>query len=201
MRFTGRLRDWNEQRGFGFIRPAEGGDDVFVHGSALPSPRPASEELLTFEVALDRQGRKKAVEVRRQLQEAAALQEDRARGSHGVVQRQFARPDRRSVSGKVPVLVTLVLLAVLGRVGYGVYGERQAARAIESSVEPENSSQPLSAQRAGTPAFTCDGRTLCSQMHSCEEATFFLRNCPGVQMDGNNDGVPCEKQWCASGGR
>ncbi len=26
--------------------------------------------------------------------------------------------------------------------------------------------------------------------------TFFLRNCPGVKMDGNNDGVPCETQWC-----
>jgi hypothetical protein len=44
--------------------------------------------------------------------------------------------------------------------------------------------------------FSCDGRIYCSQMTSCEEATFFLRNCPNVEMDGNNDGVPCEKQWC-----
>ncbi|RUQ35180.1 MAG: excalibur calcium-binding domain-containing protein [Candidatus Competibacteraceae bacterium] len=44
--------------------------------------------------------------------------------------------------------------------------------------------------------FKCDGRTYCSQMTSCEEATFFLRNCPNVKMDGNNDGVPCERQWC-----
>ena len=42
----------------------------------------------------------------------------------------------------------------------------------------------------------CDGRIYCSQMTSCQEATFFLRNCPGTKMDGNNDGVPCEKQWC-----
>ena len=47
-----------------------------------------------------------------------------------------------------------------------------------------------------TSSFKCDGRTHCSQMTSCEEATFFLRNCPNVKMDGNNDGVPCEKQWC-----
>ena len=45
-------------------------------------------------------------------------------------------------------------------------------------------------------AFRCDGRIYCSQMHSCAEATFFLKNCPGVKMDGNHDGVPCEKQWC-----
>jgi endonuclease YncB( thermonuclease family) len=42
----------------------------------------------------------------------------------------------------------------------------------------------------------CDGRTRCSQMTSCAEATWFLKNCPGVEMDGNRDGVPCEKQWC-----
>ena len=45
----------------------------------------------------------------------------------------------------------------------------------------------------------CDGRRHCSQMSSCEEAKFFLANCPGVKMDGNHDGVPCEKQWCRSG--
>src|SRR4051794_36251653 len=47
-----------------------------------------------------------------------------------------------------------------------------------------------------TRAFKCDGRTYCSQMTSCAEATFFLKNCPGTKMDGNHDGVPCEKQWC-----
>ena len=44
--------------------------------------------------------------------------------------------------------------------------------------------------------YRCDGRTHCSHMTSCEEAKFFLRNCPGVKMDGNNDGVLCERQWC-----
>ncbi|WP_369632808.1 MULTISPECIES: excalibur calcium-binding domain-containing protein [unclassified Variovorax] len=33
-------------------------------------------------------------------------------------------------------------------------------------------------------------------MTSCQEATYFLKNCTGVKMDGNNDGVPCEQQWC-----
>lgn len=57
--------------------------------------------------------------------------------------------------------------------------------------------------RAGAPAanrpagqFTCDGRTHCSQMRSCAEAEFFLRNCPNTKMDGNRDGEPCEQQWC-----
>jgi micrococcal nuclease len=42
----------------------------------------------------------------------------------------------------------------------------------------------------------CDGRLYCNQMRSCEEATWFLQNCPGVKLDGNKDGRPCEEQWC-----
>jgi len=47
-----------------------------------------------------------------------------------------------------------------------------------------------------TSQFTCDGRTHCSQMTSCAEATYFIQHCPNTQMDGNNDGEPCESQWC-----
>jgi len=55
-------------------------------------------------------------------------------------------------------------------------------------------SPPAAASSA--PKFVCDGRTYCSQMTSCAEATFFLKNCPGTKMDGDGDGIPCEKQWC-----
>ena len=40
--------------------------------------------------------------------------------------------------------------------------------------------------------YHCDGRTYCPQMTSCEEATFFINNCPDTKMDGDNDGLPCE---------
>lgn len=49
---------------------------------------------------------------------------------------------------------------------------------------------------AASSRFHCDGRQYCSQMRSCEEAEYFLAHCPDVKMDGNGDGVPCEKQWC-----
>jgi hypothetical protein len=45
-------------------------------------------------------------------------------------------------------------------------------------------------------SFRCDGRKYCSQMSSCAEAKYFLASCPGVKMDGDNDGIPCEEQWC-----
>jgi len=60
-------------------------------------------------------------------------------------------------------------------------------------------SAPSNEAVVGTAALRCDGRTHCSQMRSCEEARYFLANCPGVKMDGNNDGVPCERQWCRTG--
>jgi len=44
--------------------------------------------------------------------------------------------------------------------------------------------------------FKCDGRKYCSQMRSCAEAKYFIRNCPNTKMDGDGDGVPCEKQHC-----
>jgi endonuclease YncB( thermonuclease family) len=63
-----------------------------------------------------------------------------------------------------------------------------------------------SAAADATPAVTlaaaaaprCDGRQYCRQMTSCAEATWFLKNCPDMKMDGNRDGVPCEQQWCGT---
>lgn len=42
------------------------------------------------------------------------------------------------------------------------------------------------------PAFRCEGKQHCSQMASCTEARFYLKNCPAVKMDGDGDGIPCE---------
>ena len=59
-----------------------------------------------------------------------------------------------------------------------------------------SSNSSFSTDNVSNLQFRCDGRTYCSQMTSCAEATYFLRNCPNTKMDGNNDGIPCERQWC-----
>lgn len=64
-----------------------------------------------------------------------------------------------------------------------------AVQAPPSTLKPPSS--PALASR-----FQCDGRTYCSQMTSCAEAKFFLANCPNVKMDGDKNGISCEKQWC-----
>ena len=79
-------------------------------------------------------------------------------------------------------LVILILIAGLAWYGYSRY---RAARP-ETTPPATESASP----------FKCDGRTRCSQMTSCEEATYFIRHCPNTQMDGDNDRVPCERQLC-----
>lgn len=44
--------------------------------------------------------------------------------------------------------------------------------------------------------FICEGKTHCSQMTSCNEAKYYLANCPNVLIDGDHDGEPCERQFC-----
>ena len=85
-------------------------------------------------------------------------------------------------------LIVIALLAFVAWKGYAHYQSSLAA----SPAAP----RAVAAEVPATSPFKCDGRTHCSQMTSCAEATFFLRNCPGVKMDGNHDGVPCEQQWC-----
>jgi hypothetical protein len=98
-------------------------------------------------------------------------------------------------------LIVLLVIAAIAWQGYGKYRSSHTARADNRSEpvgEVMSQAQPTLPQRdtASTTNYKCDGRTYCSQMNSCAEATYFLRNCPGVKMDGNNDGIPCEKQWC-----
>ena len=92
-------------------------------------------------------------------------------------------------------IVTLTLIALIAWAGYRHYISRVAPSSAASA--PVQGIGGLSRSQAPAAShFSCDGRTRCSQMTSCEEATFFLKNCPGTKMDGDGDGVPCEKQWC-----
>jgi hypothetical protein len=79
---------------------------------------------------------------------------------------------------------------------------RQAQHLIAVEQAPTRFSRPTKVEAApGVPPVpanrSCDGRIHCSQMTSCAEAQFFLANCPGTEMDGDHDGIPCERQWCS----
>jgi uncharacterized membrane protein YsdA (DUF1294 family)/cold shock CspA family protein len=65
MRFEGTLKTWNDDRGFGFIEPAQGGQEIFVHIKAFGrrAGRPQVQQLLSFEIEPGPQGRKRAKNV------------------------------------------------------------------------------------------------------------------------------------------
>ena len=62
MRLSGKLRSWNDERGFGFIEPAQGGKDIFVHIKAFPpgTGHPTIGQVLTFEVEFGLNGKMRA---------------------------------------------------------------------------------------------------------------------------------------------
>lgn len=93
------------------------------------------------------------------------------------------------------------IIAVLLMAGLGFFNliegpkNEERVRGFFSKAFPEQSPRTSPAAN-DEPDFRCDGRTHCSQMTSCAEARYFLRHCPGTEMDGDGDGVPCERQWC-----
>ena len=59
----GQVKFFNDEKGFGFIKPEDGGKDVFVHKSGLID-RIQDEDMVTFEVQDGPKG-PSAVDVRR----------------------------------------------------------------------------------------------------------------------------------------
>lgn len=175
MRTHGTITRWNDDRGFGFILPAGGKGDVFVHISAFPKDgvRPQVGELISFTIEAGPDGRQRAAGVMRPGQRTVQRPSPSRRRQHPSATRRFV------------ISVTTVLVVTLALYAWSRLENRSPAEAPELELMEEPSAR-----------YSCDGRTMCSQMGSCEEAKYFIRNCPGTEMDGDGDGVPCERQWC-----
>jgi len=65
MRFDGTIKSWDDERGFGFIEPDGGGQDIFVHIKAFKGlrERPQASQRVSFEIELGPQGKKRALNV------------------------------------------------------------------------------------------------------------------------------------------
>jgi cold shock CspA family protein len=188
MRLSGTLTSWKDDRGFGFIAPTHGGAELFVHISAMPRDgvRPIAGEKLTYELGRGKNGKPQAINVQFEVigQPAGRLRSRR-------------RPEPKHSRPFLAKIVGLTLVLALGAFGFDYQQKLPVAsppQARPGSTGTESTATPITEAQG----FKCDGRTHCSQMTSCTEAKYFLKNCPGTQMDGNNDGTPCEQQWCNS---
>lgn len=185
MRTHGTLIKWNDERGFGFIAPAQGGDELFVHISEFNrrGVRPALNELVSFEIRTKSDGKREAVRV---------MRAGEGRRTPSARRRDSDAPARSAIG-----IAALAVAAIVAVGGY-VYSRSTPPHpdGIES-IRPAASASPAASVRSSTqssPGFVCDGRQHCSQMSSCAEAEYFLRHCPDTKMDGDSDGEPCEQQ-------
>ncbi|WP_121970574.1 cold shock domain-containing protein [Leptolyngbya sp. BC1307] len=64
-RQRGKLSSWKDDRGFGFIKPDDGSQDVFLHISALErlSRRPKVNDMILYERATESNGKVRAAKV------------------------------------------------------------------------------------------------------------------------------------------
>jgi cold shock CspA family protein len=176
MRTHGNLAKWNDDRGFGFITPASGGAELFVHISAFPRDgrRPTIGEIVSYETETGPDGKTRAVQIMRPGQKTRS------------------RPTSRAERDRKPAGVIEAVIAVLligGIVGYAYN------RIHEPAVSTPPATQMTDAQKIRA-SFACEKPKTCSQMHSCDEARQYLQTCPNAPMDGDGDGIPCESQWC-----
>jgi uncharacterized membrane protein YsdA (DUF1294 family)/cold shock CspA family protein len=96
MRKKGKIAAWNDEKGYGFIKPLDGGPQVFVHIKAFGNRnrRPVVGEVVTYAITKDRQGRLRA--------EGATLPGDKL---------QKTPKRRRSAPA---IIVALIFFAVIG---------------------------------------------------------------------------------------
>jgi cold shock CspA family protein len=113
MRFEGVLSAWNQDAGYGTIRPSGGGEEVFVGLAAFPTDGegPQPDEPLSFEIVTGRDGRKQAVNLRRMSHGVVspALREAAGTGSARVRARQAQRKRRLGLAAGAVVAVTLLV--------------------------------------------------------------------------------------------
>lgn len=66
MRYQGRITNWNDDKGYGFVTPNGGGERAFVHITAFSNShrRPTESDLITYELATDQQHRLQAGSIR-----------------------------------------------------------------------------------------------------------------------------------------
>ncbi|PKG79659.1 cold-shock protein [Shewanella sp. Actino-trap-3] len=191
----GMLVRWNTEKGFGFIKPEIGDNqDVFIHISTLKhmARKPIVGDEILFHRENQPDGKVKAVKAT--IEGVAVVSNTIRPASHTSQHHRNSQSHHDENYRSSPVLGRIIMLIIL--LGVGVFGYKQYQKMTATPVLTNQDVEQMQWIEP-TPSFRCEaGKTHCSQMRSCAEATFYIRNCPGTEMDGDGDGVPCERQFC-----
>lgn len=173
MRYQGRIKNWKDDKGYGFVSPNGDSDTSFVHISQFRNKhrRPKNGDLINYETITGNNGKKKATQI---------IYFDEKN-----ITPKYA-PNTTSAFG---IILRIAIVFAGFWYVYDIYLSYQ--KRIElSNIAPEETI--TTNQISKTSSFSCDGRVHCSEMNSCAEAQFFVNNCPGTKMDGDHDGKACE---------
>jgi uncharacterized membrane protein YsdA (DUF1294 family)/cold shock CspA family protein len=146
MRYVGRIIEWNDERGFGFVTPQGGGDRAFVHAREFRrgSPRPVVGTVISYEILIDNQGRFKAARPCLVTRTARAGQA-RATTSRGLPRKGIAALFLIAITAgcltsQFPASLALIY-AIMSAVAFRMYGQDKAAANDDRWRTPESKLQ------------------------------------------------------------
>ena len=182
MELKGKLVRWNEERGFGFIKSDSFNKDIFIHISALKTMarKPRINDVIYFELVTGKDSRKKAVNARIDGVSIRINNYTRSKDSEILTQVFFVI--LFIVAGS---LVIFTISPFVSKTYNEIFAEEEISDKYNEIIAEEDFT-----------GFSCQGKQYCNEMTSCKEARFYLKYCPDVKIDGDHDGVPCERQWC-----
>jgi len=170
--YKGSIKNWNGNKGFGFIQCADLNKDIFVHITTLKSMAraPIVGDIIFFDVADQPNGKSKAINCHI---EGVLTKPQKVRKVHM----------HKSTKPKSRLMLILLVVAIVA-FGY--------QRVMKTTIQHPIQVAPTLVIETLNTSFSCDGREYCGQMNSRDEAVFFTKHCPNTKMDGDNDGIPCE---------
>lgn len=132
MKLQGKISNWNDDRGFGFVEPNGGGERAFVHIKAFnpQSRRPVNGEVITYEMIRDNNNRYKAenIQFTRDISKSKRREKVKSqRGFGGVfIVVFFLGLLASAFSGKLPLII-LGLYLIMSLIAFIAYALDKSA--------------------------------------------------------------------------
>lgn len=139
-RLAGRITEWNDDKGFGFVLPAGGGMRAFVHVNEFQrgSRRPVVGDLISYLPGLDAKGRLRARQVRHAGQRIAMPRTPSRLPRAALGAAALAAVVLAALAGRVPPVLAGIYL-LLSALSWRLYRSDKAAARRDARRTPEAS--------------------------------------------------------------